>query len=131
VLGVLGFVDGLRLVRAGRGKSPKTVSFLEVRDSGDQVAAYLATYLLPLLAAPAPTVGDLVGYGIYAFVIAIVTVRSDLIHVNPTVYVLGWKIATVTRQDGREQYALCQKSPPVLAPVTVRRFHGVMRIENT
>lgn len=129
-LGVAGFADAIRLVRAGRRKAPKTVSFVGVRDSGDQVAAYLATYLLPLLAAPAPAAGDLVGYGIYAVVVAVITVRSDLIHINPTVYVLGWKIATVTRQDGREQYVVCKKPPPVLKNVPIRQFHGVIRIEN-
>jgi hypothetical protein len=131
VLGVAGLVDGLRLIKAGGDRSQKTITFLEVRDSGGQVAAYLATYLLPLLAAPSPTAGDIVGYGIYAIVIAIVTIRSDLIHVNPTMYVLGWKIATVTRQDGKEQYAICKKTPPTLRPVGVRQFHGVARIENT
>jgi hypothetical protein len=105
--------------------------FTLVRDSGGQVAAYLATYLLPLLAAPSPSTGDIVGYFLYGVVLVVVTVRSELIHVNPTVYLLGWTIVTVRLEGGREQYALCKRPPAVDVATMTREFHGVLRVEDS
>ena len=88
----------LRLTVLARTTSPVPRTFAEVRDAGSEIAAYLATYLLPLLAAPNPETGEIVGYAIYALLIVVITLRSDLAHVNPTLYVLGWKnIVTVLR----------------------------------
>jgi hypothetical protein len=62
-LALIGFGDGLRLSWLARDTRavPRIVG--EVSDAGPEVAGYLATYLLPLLAAPSPSPGDLVGYG--------------------------------------------------------------------
>jgi hypothetical protein len=125
-LGLLGLGDALRLTLLAGDKQAVPRSFVEVRDSGSQVAGYLATYLLPLLAAPDPDAGDLVGYSIYAFLIVVITLRSDLAHINPTLYLLGWKVVTVVTVDARERYLICKQAPKAGEQVRVTELYGVL-----
>jgi hypothetical protein len=125
-LGTIGVGDALRLTLLASDRAAVPRAFSGVRDSGAQVAAYLATYLLPLLAAPDPGPGDLVGYGIYALVIVVVTLRSDLAHINPTLYVLGWKVVTVVLANGRERYLICKRAPVAGRQVRVTELYGVL-----
>lgn len=125
-LAVVGIVDGLRLSWLARGTVavPRRVS--EVRDVGPEVAGYLATYLLPLLAAPSPTTGDLIGYGIYGIVVVVVSLRSNMAHVNPTLYLLGWRVTSVKFEEGDHQYLVSRRAPSVGEQIRVTRLYGVL-----
>jgi hypothetical protein len=95
------FADGVRIAVAVPkrvGASPFTVTV--VSDRGDQVAGYLATYLLPFLVVPSPRGVDLVAYGIFLVIACVVTVRSNLTHVNPTLYLLGYRLVGLTTAEG-------------------------------
>jgi hypothetical protein len=124
--GLVGVGDALRLTLLASEKQAVPRRVEEVRDSGSQVAGYLATYLLPLLAAPDPRTGDLIGYGIYAVLIAVITLRSDLAHINPTLYLLGWKVVTVTLGDGRDRYLICMTTPRSGTLVHMTELYGVL-----
>jgi hypothetical protein len=127
VLAVLGFVDALRITdRVGKlNHVPRHI--VAVRDAGSEIAAYLATYLLPFLAAPHAKTGDIIGYVIFAVVVSIVTLRSDLAHVNPTMYLLGFRVVTVTLDSGRERYLVCKKAPKANSTVYVAELYGVLQ----
>lgn len=127
-LAVIGIADGLRLSWLARGKAvPRRVE--EASDAGSEVAAYLATYLLPLLAAPTPKTGDLIGYAIYGVVVIVVSLRSDMAHVNPTLYLLGWRVTSVTLDGGDHQYLISRHAPKAGDTVRVTRLYGVMHAE--
>lgn len=123
---LIGLGDGIRLTwLAPRGFARPTVSY--VRDAGGEIAGYLATYLLPLLAAPDPTGGDLAAYGVYFALVGVVSLRSDLAHVNPTIYVLGWRVVTIRIEaDDRERYLICRRAPSVGQCVQVSQLVGVL-----
>lgn len=125
-LAVLGVVDGLRLSWLASRKHAVPRRVLESRDAGAEVAAYLATYLLPLLAAPKPSSGDLVGYAIYGVVVIVVSVRSNMAHVNPTLYLLGWRVTSVTLDGGNAEYLVSRKPPRPGDEVRVTRLYGVL-----
>jgi hypothetical protein len=129
-LALLGLGDALRLTLLASRKQSVPRIFAEVRDSGSEIAGYLATYLLPLLAAPNPDAGDIVGYLIYAVVIAIVTLRSDLAHINPTLYLLGWKVVTVVQENGDERYLICRHAPKGGQQVRVTQLYGILHDTN-
>ncbi len=126
VLGVFGIFDGLRMARSAEDADIQPVTFSNVRDAGAEVAAYVATYLLPLIAAPNPSCGDLVAYGIYGVVIVLISVNSSLLQVNPTLYVFRRRLVTVTRQDGRQQYLICRTPPQPGIPAYVARQRGML-----
>jgi hypothetical protein len=125
-LGVLGVVDAIRLTLLAKTRGGDEKVFVEVRDSGSEIAGYLATYLLPLLAAPNPGTGEIIGYAIYGALIIVITMRSDLAHVNPTLYALGWKIVSVRTSSGRERFLVCRTAPRPGHPVYVTDMNGLL-----
>lgn len=94
LVGVVGLVDGFRLVRGARQLSKRTTQITDVSSQGGAVAAYLATYLLPFLGNLPSSWGDWVAYGLYFLTAALVYVRSDLAVVNPTLYALGYQLVS-------------------------------------
>lgn len=125
-LGVLGLADAFRLTLLAKTRGGEERAFVEVRDAGSEIAGYLATYLLPLLAAPNPGTGEIVGYAIYGVLIVVITLRSDLAHVNPTLYALGWKIVSVRTSTGREKFLVCRTAPRPGNPIYVRDMNGLL-----
>jgi hypothetical protein len=99
-LAILGFVDGFRLVRGAGKKSSYVAKVDNIEDQGSAVSGYLATYLLPFLGTAPGSIGDGIAYGFYFLTAFVVYAKSDLALVNPTLYVLGWRIYRVVL-DGR------------------------------
>jgi hypothetical protein len=93
---IVGFVDGFRLVRGTARKSSHFVTVETVEDQGNAVSGYLATYLLPFLGTMPSSIGDGVAYGFYFATAFVVYAKSNLALVNPTLYVLGWRIYRAT-----------------------------------
>lgn len=60
------------------------------------VAAYVASYLLPVLAAKTTGTSTYIAYGVAAVLILIVAYRADLGTINPLAYIFGFRAYTVS-----------------------------------
>ncbi len=60
------------------------VEISEVKDEGGLASGFLASYLLPFLTIPEPSVPDIIAYGLFLLVAATIYVRSEMAQVNPT-----------------------------------------------
>ena len=104
------------LHNAGRG-TPASWTIADPRDQGGAVAAYLASYLLPLLNPDAHGTRIAVAYAIYLLTLYIVFVRSEsLVTINPMIYLFRYRIfdvALAPQGDGapRRRVLLLSKSP--------------------
>ena len=74
------------------------------------MSGYLATYLLPFLGGPPLDLRGWLAYGVYFLVAWAVFVPSELGLVNPTLYILGWRLVEGTRR-GRSELIICQDPP--------------------
>lgn len=93
-----------------------------VEDRGYEVAGYLAAYLLPFVTVTEPDWRDLVGYGIFLLVAGIVYVRSGMLQINPTLYLIGWRVMQVTIGEGWIGYAIGPDSMRTGSNLKVRRI---------
>ena len=121
-LALVALVDTVRmavLVPRHVGASPYRVVTAE--DRGDQVAGYLATYLLPFLAVPDPSATDLAAYGLFLAVAGIISVRSHLTHINPTLYLLRYRLLEITTAEGFSGAAIVRG--PLQPGSTLRAVH--------
>ncbi len=84
---VTGFV-----LRRGRSDHPSNIAITTTGDGGSEVSGYLAAYLLPFLVLSTPSALDSVAYLIFLYVAGLVYVRSGLMQINPTIYVLGRRV---------------------------------------
>lgn len=85
---------------------PLTTSDVK-RTDGDTMS-YIASYLIPFVAAPFQLTEQSIGLFLFFLVIAILYVNSGMIHINPTLNFLGWRIYEITSEDGKE-YSIITK----------------------
>jgi hypothetical protein len=105
---LLGLGGGLAVVLRYRGVSGRSWTVTRVEDRGADVAGYLASYILPFVVLPEPSWRDLVGYLIFLIVAATIYIRSGMLQINPTLYLLGWRIFAVSIGETWSGYALAR-----------------------
>jgi hypothetical protein len=75
-----------------RAERPTDTQLTVGADAGADVSGYLASYLLPFLTVSSPSATDLAAYVVFLLVAGLIYVRSGLMQINPTVYLLGWRV---------------------------------------
>ena len=100
-LTLVGGVTAWQAIHEAKGVEPRPqqVQLTAVADQGGDVAGYLATYLLPFLTVADPPLADVVAYVLFITLVGIIYVQSDMLHVNPTLYLFRYRIYTVTTAD--------------------------------
>jgi hypothetical protein len=113
LLAILGAALLAGLMRARHAVVANPRSFVGVRDEGAQIAGYLASYILPLLVISEPAARDLLAYLGFLAVFGVVFVRSDLVQVNPLLYLYGYRLfAAEDANTGTTVYLLVQGRRP-------------------
>jgi hypothetical protein len=105
-----GWVDAFRLIEAGLRRSVRHVKFENISDQSTNVSGYVASYLLPFIGGPPNTLRTSIAYAVYFLVAWAVFVPSDLGLVNPTLYILGWRLIKAER-NGHSALIICQDLP--------------------
>jgi hypothetical protein len=96
-----------------------------VNDASGQVAGYLATYVVPFLTVPSPSPPEVISYCIFALVVLVIFVRSDLAQINPTLYLLGRRVASITARQGTH-YVVCRRLPRPPTRIEAVRVAGLL-----
>lgn len=107
-----------------RRGAPKRYRIERVEDRGDDVAGYLVTYLLPFLTIAEPSAGDIAAYAVFIAIVGVVYVRTGLIYVNPLLYVMGFRLFSVTASPGLDAMLIAKKQPVAGQEVWVSRFRS-------
>ena len=131
VLAVLGVVSLWLLLRLDARSSPGPYSLASVKDAGGEAASYLATYLLPFLTVATPTVRDVLAYVGFLLVAATINLRSPVVQVNPLLYLLGYRILSVTDDHGLHAYMITRRRPPAGNRVLATRFRDDVLVDRT
>lgn len=104
---------------------PRAYLVESVDDAAGEVAGYLATYVLPFVTVPSPSAADLAGYAIVAVVVAVIFTRSELARINPTLYLLGWRVARITAGTV-SHYLVCRRLPRPGTSIDAVRVAGLL-----
>lgn len=96
---LLVLTDGYRCTYGQTKKGARNFTALAVKDRGSEVSGYLATYLLPFLSGPPTDIWSASAYLVYFFVAWVIYVNSDLLFINPSLYLLGWRVGQVKIGD--------------------------------
>lgn len=129
-LAAIGLADTVWIVI---GLSTKTQSdpmvFTSVEDAGSDVAGYLVGYILPFLTVAQPSIRDVLAYGLFLLVLGVVFVQSNMVQVNPTLYLFQRRVEKVTAEGGWNGYLISSThvDPGVVTHVVT--LSGEVRIQ--
>lgn len=112
-----------------RRTGAEPIRLAEVEDAGAEVSGYLATYLLPFLTVATPSTRDIIAYAIFLFIGGLIYVRSEMTQVNPTLYLLGRRVAKVSTPEGWRGYVIVKSHPEVDDLVRVVSLNNDVRVE--
>jgi len=129
-LAFLGVIAGLSVVHATSKIIPSEYLVTKVEDQGAEVSGYVATYLLPFVTVSQPSYRDLIGYGVFLLVIAILYVRSEMIQINPTLYFFRWRVLSVATSDGLTTHLLTQHDVRARSDIRAVRFKNTLLIQH-
>ncbi len=111
VLAAVGLAAAAWVLSAERAKGPAGFALTKVEDQGAEVAAYLATYLLPFVTLSEPSDRDVVSYLLFLLVAALIYVQSDLLQINPVLYLFRRRVVKVTTKAGWQAYLVTPRRP--------------------
>ena len=84
------------------------------------MAAYLATYLLPFVTLSEPSDRDVVSYLLFLLVAALIYVQSDLLQINPVLYLFRRRVVKVTTKAGWQAYLVTPRRRSAGRPSSLR-----------
>ncbi len=122
-----GVLDTIWITRRARTHlQPYEIIVAGTEDTGGEVGGYLASYLLPFVTISTPGWRDLLGYSLFLLVGLVIYVRSNLVRVNPTLYLLGYRVLAVRYGGHKNQYLVTRIAPEDGGVVEVVDVAGVL-----
>lgn len=118
-VGIVGLLALMRLHREPLGQQGRH-TLTGVRGAGEGASSYLAGYLLPFVTIGNPSLTDLIAYAGFFVVAYVVTTRTGIIQVNPTLFLLGYRVDSITDEHGAQRYLLSKTRDSITHGVTVR-----------
>jgi hypothetical protein len=85
----------LIFIKVVRGGGPFLGKIEEIDSRDSDLAAYVATYLLPFVLVPSATVQDVIALGLFLFFIGLLWVNSGMIYLNPLLSLAGYRLFMV------------------------------------
>lgn len=121
----------LLLLRLDKRASAGSHRLTDVREAGGEAAAYLATYLLPLLTVTTPSILDLIAYTGFLAVAAVVHTHTSVLQVNPLLFVLGFKVLEIRDDQNLRSYLVTRRNIDVGDLIFATRFDNSVLIDRT
>jgi hypothetical protein len=128
ILCVFGLTTACLVVRAAAKIEPDPMTVEEVSDLGAEVAGYLATYLLPFVVVPDPSASDLIAYALFLAIAGAVYVQSDMLQINPTLYLARYRVFAVRTSDDWEGYLISRVRPERGATLLASRLQNTVAL---
>lgn len=92
-----------------RTMEPVNMKTVDVRRGDGETMSYIVTYLIPFMLETFEPSLKSAGLLLFFFVIAILYVNSGMLHINPTMNLLGWHIYGTTGESGQEYCIITER----------------------
>lgn len=104
----LGVVIAMAIISVTRMQSAVMIQPTKVKRGSEETLAYLVTYLVPFIGFKFTGVNDIIADTILLGVICILYIQSNMIFINPTFNLLGYRVYRVF-VEGNEKLMLARR----------------------
>jgi hypothetical protein len=112
-MALFGLMCSARILGVLVDRATNEISISKIDDQGGEVGAYILTYMLPFLTIASPTWRETLTYALFIVVVAIIYIRSNLIFINPVLYIFGYRIFGITTADDQSGFLVAKRMPPL------------------
>ncbi len=113
----LGCVFAIGAVAVVRRTSSEPFTFTEIGDAGDEVLGHVGSYLLPVVVDVSRSFEEIVVAGIALALIVQIHVATGRVHVNPLLYLFGYRAYRATTDTGVTYYLIAHSDPAEWSPI--------------
>lgn len=108
-IGALGLIGMIAYLLTARFLNSMRVKVESVTRRDGEAMTYVVSYMLPFIALISGDTASTIGLAIFLFVLFVLYMNSDMMHINPMLNLGGWHIYEITLEDG-EIRALISRS---------------------
>jgi hypothetical protein len=99
-LGGAGLVGISVYLRLAQRLSPIRITVASVVRRDAESMSYIVSYIIPFLAIPFQSLQEAISLGVFFFVIGVLYVNSNMIHINPMLNLSGYHLYEITIDSG-------------------------------
>ncbi len=120
-IGVVFTASLLLPILGAQSRAARSFHITGAESASGEVAAYVATYILPLLLVDDRNVRDFIAYALLLTLIGLIFVRGRLLHYNPWIFVFGRRIYSV-RVANKHYYLITDTEPRAEQDINAKLF---------
>jgi hypothetical protein len=109
VLGFCGLVGIHVYLKFSLRLNPIKITIESVCRKDGEAMSYIVSYLLPFVALPWGDVASCLSMGVFLFVLVILYMNSDMMHINPMLNLMGWHVYEITLSDGEARSLISKR----------------------
>lgn len=99
-IGALGLIGIIVYLLTVRRLNPTILKVDSVERRDFEAMSYIVTYLLPFIAIPVSDPGSTIGLIIFLIVLCVLYINSGMIHINPTLNLVGLHVYEIKLHEG-------------------------------
>ena len=124
ILFVLMMLPLLHILSDVRFVTGRDFRIARVNGAAGEVTGYIASYILPLIVIGGLIWSDYLAFGLFVIIVGIVMTRGELLHINPWVYLFGWRLYNVSIGDDDRFYLLSKREPVIGTVVHAKKLRN-------
>ena len=107
LLGLVGVLGVLIYIHNAQRIAPKTITVAGHQRRDSDIVSYFVTYLLTFLAVPMEGWERIIAFFVFFALLGFIYVNSNLLHVNPMLNILGYRIYELVVDGEASQILIC------------------------
>ena len=98
-VGVVGLIGLIVLLRVSKRIPSRQLRIEEVTERDAEAMSYMMTYVIPFLAITGTSQEERIALGIFFLVLAVLYMNSSMLHINPMLNLLRYRIYEIRTED--------------------------------
>ncbi len=107
-VGIIGLIGIMIYLHFAKGMATVPLEIKSVSKADSETMSYIVSYIIPFIAIPWDDPKQAIGLAIFFFVLGILYINSNMIHINPMLYMCRFHLYQIENEAG-DTFSLLSK----------------------
>ena len=108
-IGLVALIGLLVFIHRVKMSEPRSIKVQSVQRKDAEVIAYIFAYVFPFLGLNVDDPMSMIGLGVFFFVLMVLNISSNMVHINPALSLLGFHVYEVCTAEQESQTLITRK----------------------